>query len=388
MLACSARESRVQHDLPYDGAVPWPNVRPTYTVAPQALAIVTNNASDTLSLLDLDKNMVVASPPIDVDPVGNDGPHHAAIDRTAQFVFTPLAFPAPAVDTGPHASHGSSALPGILVKLSLKDFSRVGSVTVFNNPGDVAVTPDGGRVLVSHFDLKRAIDAAKAGKPVSDMRAPFAIVDATTMEIIGQPTPCVAAHGIAVSADGKTAYLACYGEDAIAVVHLDDAKFASELWPIGSTPALPPSVTYGPYFVSVAPGGKNLVVSETDGRELRLIDMTTHKTTATLDTRAAAYGPASSADGAVWIVPTQSPDAVILVDGKTFTQTKSRPLTSDECGKPHQVARRGNRWFLVCEGDHVKAGKILEIDSTTLATIRTFDVGAYPDVIAFVPEVP
>jgi hypothetical protein len=61
-------------------------------------------------------------------------------------------------------------------------------------------------------------------------------------------------------------------------------------------------------------------------------------------------------------------------------------VKTTECDKPHEVARRADRWFVVCEGDWKSKSLILEIDPTTLATVRTFSVGAYPDMIIFGAE--
>ncbi|MBL8717906.1 MAG: hypothetical protein JNL79_18145, partial [Myxococcales bacterium] len=99
------------------------------------------------------------------------------------------------------------------------------------------------------------------------------------------------------------------------------------------------------------------------------------------------FGPAATTDGA-WLVPVQQPDELVRVDATTFTVTKTRVFTKEECLRPHQVARRAGRFFLVCEGDHVGSSKVLEIDPVALEPVRTFAVGAYPDVIAFPAGLP
>jgi len=376
-LGCSSQEPR-RNDLPYAGDA-WPESRPTYSIARESLAIVTNNLSDSISLVDLSNNKVVATVPVDLDPVAIDGPHHAVVDPSGEFIYTPFAYPREGLVSGPHAEHGASAVPGILVKLRANDLSRVGTLTVENNPGDIAMTPDGSRVIVSHFDLLRALEGIKAKKPLADLRAPIVIVDTGTMSRVAAPAPCVASHGIAISNDGKTAYLACYGEDAVGVVDIMNPNNV-ELIPLGAALSTPPDVTFGPYFVTLT--GSSVLVSETEGKSLRLIDLATKKTTVRTPLGGAVFGPAATKDGARWIVPVQSPDQLVAVDAALAVQ-KTRPFTADECIKPHQVARHGERFLLVCEGDHVKPGKVLEIDPATLDTVRTFDVGVYPDVIAF-----
>jgi len=380
-LAGCSSENVVRNDLPYQGDA-WVESRASHVIEKSSLAVVTNNLSDTVSLLDLSKNSVVATVPVDIDPLAVDGPHHAVVDANAEFLYAPFAYPREGAGLGPHAEHGSSQVPGILVKLRVRDLARVGTLTVENNPGDIVMTPDGKRVIVSHFDLLRAIDGLKAKKPLAELRAPLVIVDTATMSRVASPAPCVAGHGMAVT--NAKLYLACYGEDAIAVVDLNDPK-TSELIPLGAAPSVPPDVVFGPYFVTLGPSGNEVVVSETEGKGFRQIDLATKKTTQRAALAGAVFGPALTRDGASWLVPVQSPDQLVAVDATTFAVKKTRAFTADTCQKPHQIVRRGDRYLLVCEGDHVKPGKIVEVDPSTLETIRSFDVGVYPDVIAF-PE--
>jgi hypothetical protein len=209
------------------------------------------------------------------------------------------------------------------------------------------------------------------------LRAPVVIVDPKTMTRVAAPAPCVASHGMTLSKDDKTLYLACYGEDAVGIIELATGK--SELVALGGAPAMPPDVSYGPYFVTLTDGA--LIISETEGKAIRLVDLLTKMTTQRTPLGGAVFGPAETRDGR-FLVPVQTPDKIVIVD-KTLTVTKTRAFADDECVKPHQIARHGDRYLVVCEGDHVKASKIIEVDPTTLDTIRSFDVGAYPDVIAF-----
>jgi len=39
-------------------------------------------------------------------------------------------------------------------------------------------------------------------------------------------------------------------------------------------------------------------------------------------------------------------------------------------------------YAITCEGDHKGPGKVVWLDATTLATIRSTDVGVYPDALA------
>jgi DNA-binding beta-propeller fold protein YncE len=379
LVACGSEAP--PRDLPYQGSA-WPEARASHRVDKADLAIVTNNAGDSISVLDLRAGTVAVTAPIDLDPIANDGPHHAVIDAAGEFLYTPLAYPRPTTALGPHAQHGASQLPGVLLKLRVADLSRVSTVTLESNPGDILLTPDGKRAIVSHFDLSRAIEGLRKGRPLAEVRSPIVILDTATLERSSAPAPCIAAHGMAIPTDGKTLYLACYGEDAIAVVDLEKPTDPATLWPLGAsaTPGVP---SIGPYFVVLAPGEQALVVAESEGKALRMIDRATGKTTARSPLPGAVFGPTTTRDGTRWIVPVQGPDGVHVVDATTVGVTSSRAFSAGECQRPHQAARHGERIFLVCEGDHVGPGAILEIDPNDLSTLRRFEVGAYPDVIAF-----
>lgn len=386
LLSACAEEPRTR-DLPYEGEA-FPESRKPHGVPTKSLAIVSNNQSDTLSLLDLAANRTVTSIPIDLDPIGTDGPHHLAIDPRAEFLYVPLAYPPPTAALGPHGQHGASALPGVVVKLRVSDLSRVGVLTVENNPGDIVLTPDGTRAVVSHFDLKRARDGLAKGRPLAELRAPLVVIDTASMTRVAAPAVCVAAHGAVIDRTGTRAYVACYGEDAIGEVRLDDPGFAFEVWPLGAALPRPTEISIGPYFVALDPTESLLIVTSTERGELRVVDRATRKTVAAVPVRGAAFGPAPDRDGKTWLLATQNPDEVVAIDSATWTVARSRSFSAGECVKPHQVARHGDRWFLVCEGDQKSASVVLEIDGSTLATVRTFAVGAYPDMIALPAAAP
>ena len=208
---CSMRQ--VEMDRGYEGDA-WPSTRPTYSIDRSAVALVPNSVSDTLSLLDLSAGVVVATVPIGIDPVGRNGPHFAAFDRDAKYAYVTLQFPPP-LAAGPHAAHGSSAIPGALLKIRTSDLSVESVLRLRTNPADFAFTPDGARLVVAHFDLARANDAAAAGKSAEEMRATVAIVDVATMRIVAAPTTCIAPHGVA---DWRPDYVRNFPEAAAWIV--------------------------------------------------------------------------------------------------------------------------------------------------------------------------
>ena len=83
------------------------------------------------------------------------------------------------------------------------------------------------------------------------------------------------------------------------------------------------------------------------------------------------------------VLPLQAPDGIARVDIESGTVT-ARVGTTETCRAPHmaRVARDG-RVYVVCEGDHVTAGAVVQVDPMTLAIVRRWVTGVYPDAVGF-----
>ncbi len=386
--ACADAPIEYRYD-PYAGDA-FPDRREPVAVPPGGLGIVTDSLSDTLSLVDLGTGKAMKRVPVGRDPVGLDGPHHITVDLPGGFIYIGLSYPAAATG-GPHTSHGSSIQPGYVQKLALDDFRILGQVRVDANPGEIVASEDGRRVVVSHFDLQRAI--LNPGN-LEKARATLAVIDPTAILPTGSADPtristCVAPHGMALSRpDGARAYVACYGEDAIAVVDLDKREVVDRILvdPSGGAIGDPQA---GPYSAILSPDGKILALGNTVSKDVRFFDVEANVMlpARTIDTLGAPFFPAFSPDGKYLWIPMQSPDALVLVDLENGNQELARrDFTADQCKWPHVVQRLDEtRIALVCEGDHVQAGKVLLLDATTLETKSETMVGVYPDAITRIP---
>ncbi len=381
LVACAVDETATV-DAPYEGE-PWPVTPRPLVIPPGGLGLVTDSLSDTISAIDLGGGGVVATRVVGRNPVDIDGPHHIAVDRAGSAAYVALSYPVLG-GAGPHAGHGGSQAEGWVQRLALADLSVIGQVRVDRNPGDIVVSEDGRRLVVTHFDLVRA---AEAGSDVESARASIAVIDPATLAMTGSPAPrsiqtCVAPHGVALSRpDGATAFVACYGEDAVAIVDLASGEV--ERVPVGPG-TLFGSVSYGPYAAALSPDGRRVAVSNLDGGDIRFLDVEARamEDTPPIILRGAGYFPAWSADGGVLWVPTQSPDAILRVDLVDGTSVE-RPLGAGEgCQRPHEVERLdGDRLAIVCEGDHVAPGTVLVVDAATLETLDSVSVGVFPDAI-------
>jgi DNA-binding beta-propeller fold protein YncE len=390
LASCADPEPTIEHRYgPYEGEA-YPDRRPTIAIPPGGMGVVSDSRSDTLSLLELATGERIGVYPVGRDPVTIDGPHHVAVDVPGRAVYVALSYPVLAGATGPHASHGGSSIPGYVQKLSLDDMRILGQARVDTNPGDIVLSEDGKRLVVSHFDLKRAVDNAG---DLAASRSELAVIDPSTLALAGSPDPvriplCIAAHGVALSRpDAARAYVACYGEDALAIVDLTEPNAAPKLVPVGPGAAIG-SPSYGPYAAVMSPDQKTIAVSNTESKDVRFFDVAseTFDEARTISLRGAPYFVAWTPDGERLYVPTQAPDALRLFDvAQGNAELATRDL-SGACDKPHVVDLAGDALFVVCEGDQTKTpGNVLKLDPATLETVASTAVGLYPDAFVRVP---
>jgi DNA-binding beta-propeller fold protein YncE len=355
---------------------------------PARAGYVTNNVSDTLSVIDRDGDLVTTVP-IDLDPDAHEAPHHLAVDGASRTVFVALAFPPEAKKTtkkDPHGTHGNASEVGKLARLDLATLAVRESRDVDENPGDVVLTHDHSRVLVTHFDMKRAMDvAARGGGSPSTMFAQLVVFDAKSMTRLGARGLCVAPHGVTTTRDDKTAFVACYGSDELAIVDLASEGFPTSRIPLGATQGVPGVPLYGPYSATLSPDERWVVVADLEGQDLRVLDRAARRFVPekTVNLAAKAFMPAFVDDRTV-LVPMQSPDGLARIDLDRAKIERRRSFERAECALPHVVrVARDRRVYLVCEGDHQGPGTVLELDPATLDVKRRWTVGAYPDGIAF-----
>lgn len=388
--ACSPGDPPVIHQYdPYEGEA-YPDRRTPLTIPEGGAGFVTNSYSDTVSVIALATGETLLTVPVGRDPVSLDGPHHVAVSPSGDAVYIALSYPIVGL-TGPHASHGASQRSGYAQKLDGADLSVLGQVRVDTNPGEIVLSEDGKRVVTSHFDLQRALQHLG---DIDAARATIAVIDPTQMLDHGSPAAtriptCVAPHGMVLSRpDGATAYVACYGEDAIAVVDLEASQVTARV-PVGANAEGFGDPVYGPYSLVTSPSGDLLAIGDTVSNDVRFFDTTAAamKAGAVLSTFGAPYFPAWFPDGTKLLVPTQGPDAVVVFDVEAQTELAHRDFTGDDCPLPHvAVAMKDGTFALVCEGDHEAPGKVIWLDPDTLETVRSVTVGVYPDALAVFGE--
>lgn len=394
LAGCGGSEPITEYNYaPYEGDA-YPTQSTPVAVPAGGMGVVSDSLSDTVSLVDLASGQRFASFPVGRNPVDIDGPHHVALDPSGGFAYVALSYPVVAA-TGPHATHGSSARPGYAQKLALDDFRVLGQVRIDNNPGDILLSKDRKRLVTSHFDLQRALkQALEDPTDVEAARATLAVIDPESMSATSPPAAqripvCVAPHAVVLSEpDGATAYVACYGEDVLAIVQLDDPGAEIKRVPVGDgASGFPGEPSYGPYSAVGSPGGKWIAIGNTTSNDVRFFDRATESMLPdkTFSTFGAPFFAGWSLDDKLLYVPTQQPDGVVVFDFEQGTQIAARDFAPGECERPHVIEMRdASTLLLVCEGDHVGAGSVLRLDAKTLDTLSSTEVGVYPDAIRWV----
>jgi DNA-binding beta-propeller fold protein YncE len=371
-------------DIPFEGEA-WPKVPRPIVVPAGGMGLVTDSLADTVSAIDLGTGDLIATRPVGRNPVDIDGPHHIVVDQAGGSAFIALSYPVVG-GAGPHAGHGASQALGWVQRLSLEDLTVTGQVRVQTNPGDLVLSQDGKRLVVSHFDLAKS---TAPGITLEAARASLGVIDPATIALTGSGEPrfieaCVAPHGISLSRpDGRFAFVACYAEDALAVVDLDAPDGAVQRIPLGAGVVFG-SVAYGPYAATLSPDGTRVAVASLVSKDVRFFDVETgaFEERDPVVLRGSAFFPAWSEDGAVLWVPMQSPDGIVRIDVDEGTQEERAFTNDDGCELPHEAERLPDgRIALVCEGDHVAPGTVLQLDPDSLETLTTTTVGVFPDAI-------
>lgn len=387
LLLAACADPEVTHTYAAYTGDAFPNQRKALTLPAGEIGFTSDTGSDTVTVLSLPSGTVLAQRSVGRVPVDLDGPHHLAVDPEASAVYIALSYPRATAGAGPHVAHGSSVSDGFLQKRSLTDLGPLGEVRLDPNPGDIVLSQDGKRLVVTHFNIALA---NKPGASLQERRGRMAVVDPAQLLPQGSPEPrwvtvCVAPHGVVLSPpDGRLAYVACFGEDAVAVVDLQPAKATIAYVPLGEAAVTQGPPSYGPYALALA--GTRLAVASTESKDVRVLDTVTQTMRPGIaKTTGSPYFPAFSPDGARLWVPTQAPDALVEIDAESGKVLRTQSLGAT-CLKPHEIVATpdGARLYVVCEGDHVGPGRVLVLDAATLAVSASAAVGVYPDRLVVV----
>ncbi|MFM2153152.1 MAG: hypothetical protein RL199_1587 [Pseudomonadota bacterium] len=362
------------------------------------MVVTTNNGDDTLSVVDPGTGKLVDVLPVGFIPVELEGPHHIVAAPDGARLFFNLSNAVAGSGSGPHGTHGTGTVPGLLLRMATSDATVDAALQVDPNPGELALSPDGRRVFVTHYDLRAWLKGALAG----DLRkgdSNLVVVDAERMTLLHRVPLCPAAHGVRVSADGRSVFAVC-GPDEIAVVDVTGSPSVRRVPLPGLTEQA--SCAACPYGLGVAPDASVWVSTlgpqsgVNGGGSLQVYDPAAGAFRAGW-TRAfggRALFAAFHGTGASYMayVPEQGAAGdrihVFDVTDGAVAVREVIELSRADCMNAHmmEISSDGRRGWLICEGDHVGPGSFVSLDLTGAAPPVAVPIGVFPDGLALVPQ--
>jgi DNA-binding beta-propeller fold protein YncE len=366
----------------------WPT--PSLPAVDRPRLLVTNSEDDTVSFLlpDALGDGELLRLPVGLSPVEREGPHHAALSPDGRWFAVPLTFSVPGEGGGPHAGHGNAGQDGALVVVDARTGVRRGQVRVDVNPGDVLAAPDGRTVYVSHFDLARIQRVLAANGPVEDMVSRLLVVDVESLTVRARVPLCPAAHGMALSPDGRRLYASCLS-DEVAVVDLTRPELPVTRVPLHAQAGDPRTSQHGPYALAVSPSNGEVWVSCPDAKDVHVLrpDTLTVDAARTRRVPGMPYFGQVTADGALLHLATQAPDLAITLDTATGAVTRTVPLGDAGCTRAHQLMLLPGEAeaVVVCEGPVGEPGALLGLDVAAGAVRHLVPLGLRPDSVGLLP---
>ena len=212
---------------------------------------VANESVGTVSVIDTDKNKVVATIPVGGSPVG--------------------------VATTPDGKHAyvtnvSGAL-GTVSVIETASNKLVGTVPVGSAPLFVAITPDGTRAYVTNEGSSTVSVISLASNTV------VATIPVGT-QFISEPL------GVAITSDGTYAYVANSGDNTISVIDTARNTVMSTI-PVG----------HAPFGVAITPDGTHAYVTNARDNTVSVIDTASNTTVATIPVGQFPEGVAITTEG-------------------------------------------------------------------------------------------
>jgi DNA-binding beta-propeller fold protein YncE len=337
-LACAGTDDRKPPAAEAAGPA-FPDVAPDLEAGSGDSVFVALATADAVAAVDVDQNRWSGSAPVGRNPVEIDGPIALAADASRGLLYV-LLNPPEALNA-PEGSHVHvTSRAGYVQKLSLVDLHVLAEARIDADPVAMALSADGSRLVVTHSN------------------ANVSVVDTGKMAFSGGAEPlripaCFSPLGVALSRpDGKTAYVACEGEDALALVDTTDASVPAHRLPIDGA--------LGPRSIAMDPLGERVAVTSGLSMDLRIVD-----------TAAGVSGspwPVAGAYGSTWsdqsiAVATRDPDGVAVLDGLTGGVVAARAFAAQECEAPRDTALKRGALYVLCSGTASNAA-LLKLDAS------------------------
>jgi YVTN family beta-propeller protein len=380
-ISCAAVASGCGANGPPPGAGPaFPDRRVAFVGTPgHALGYVANRYSDTVTVLDLTSMTVLGEAPVGLNPVQLDGPRRMAVDRARGVGYVVFTYPESVV--GAHAvAHGARPPFGYVRELSLRDLAPLGDVAMDRQAFSLSLSPDGGLLAVVHFDEELAMlpsDLETRRASLILVASPDQIASGLAAKRKGPV--CVSPLDVVLGPDGTRAFVACAGEDQLAVVDTSSLAVLARV-PAGDGPANHPTA------LVLDPAGSRVLVSDELTR--RIVAFQADDSAAQLGATGelpGIPGPVAFLSSGEWLVPLRAPDGAARLDPASGAIVGYTTYTDEQCRTPSTATVSATAGaFLVCEGDHEGPGALVRLDPLTLEAQARLPLGRFPDALAVV----
>ena len=225
-------------------------------------------------------------------------------------------------------------------------------IVVGSGPEGVAITPDGKTAYVANMGLGSVtpIDTSTntAGTPIAVGSGPDAI---------------------AITPDGKTAYVANFNADSVTPI---DAST--------NTAGTPIAVGSGPDAIAITPDGKTAYVTNFNADSVTPIDTSTNTAGPPIAVGSAPFGVAITPDGKTVYVANFNADSVTPID--TSTNTAGPPIAVGSAPFGVAITPDGKTVYVT----NFNSGSVTPIDTSTNTAGPPIAVGSGPVAVAITPD--
>ena len=273
----------------------------------------------------------------------------AVIDTRANRVLTTIPIP-----TGPHGLvispdglrvYASSDGASTVSVISTTTDRVVSTIDVGTAPHGMAITRDGRQVLVAVFGASQV-----------------AVIDSVRNQVVAR-IPVGNPHNIAISPDGKTAFVAAQqpGATGLAILDLEARQRVGTL-PLDKTPRA----------LSFSPDGNTLYLTLAGSDAVQVVDPKRKEITGQIPVGASPHHPLFTGNGAYGLVVSQGPGQLAVI-----SPSNSKVIGTIAVGKlPHWIAASsdGDTAYVTNEGSNT----VTVVDVEKQRVLATIPVGAAP----------
>lgn len=302
------------------------------------LAVVGDEESDSVFIVDTATNQVVGSP-----VEAGDGPASIAITPDGRYAYV------------------ADALGDTVAVIDTSTGRPLGEpIKVGEFPFGLAITPDGSRALVTD----------STGEEVS-------VIDTQTRQLVAGIHLGTNPTGVAVTPDGKFAYVTEGSAGAVEVIDIATMEVVGGPIEVGERPA----------GVEFSPDGKTAYVADPGSNEVSAIDTTTQEVTSIPLRGETPRGIVVAPDGRKAFVVNLGSDSVAVIDTGTDEEIEEIPVGS----RPQEVAiaATGKTVYVTESGpvlERVPQVQTIDVEAGEVVGAPIKIPGKFPAGIALTPD--